>query len=182
MREEKMREEGFSEKKIVERLRKSDELIGVRIKCEFEVIWHKSDFETEGEAISFKNDLGGVIEAANWEFYDLSVNDLEVASEEILEFVDVKINVCHKCGLARQVLPKGIDWPRCRCIGQTWFSYELKERTMEEAKKILEEKYEDWLVLYERQSREVVEFQALMEEYCIGEDGKLDMTKVRRDG
>lgn len=170
------------ERKVVKLLREGDELIGVRIKCEFDVVWTIGDFDTSEEVSEFVNDPEKVIEAGRFEFNDSRTKSLDILSEEILEFVDVKINVCHKCGLARQVIPKGIvDWPQCSCIGQTWFSYETQKRTMEEAKEILEKRYEEYLVLYRNQSREIVEFQALNEEYCIGEDGKLDMTKVRRE-
>ena len=169
------------EVKTVKLVREEDELIGVMLTCEFEVIWHKRDFETEEEAQEFMGNSGEIVEHAKWEFYDSRVKDLEITSETILEFVDVKIYVCHKCGRARRVEPRGIvKWPECGCIGQTEFDYETVPRTIEEAKEILEKRYEEYAELYRGQSREVVEFQALMKEYCIGEDGKLDMKRVMK--
>ena len=166
--------------KTVKLLREEDELIGVMLTCEFEVIWHKRDFETEEEVQEFKDNLGEIVEHAKWEFYDSRVKDLEITSETILEFVDVRIQVCHKCGKARQVMPEGIvNWPQCDCIGQTWFSYETQKRTVEEAKKILEERYQAFIELYKKQDRGIDEFQHLTKEYWI-EDGKLNMEKVMK--
>ena len=137
----------MSEKEIktIKFLREEDELIGVMLMCEFEVVWHKRDFETEDEALEFKKDLKGAIEAAKWEFYDTQVKHLDMTSETILEFVDVKIYVCHKCGKARRIEPKEIvKWPECDCISQSEFDYEAKERTVKEAKEILERRYEEY--------------------------------------
>lgn len=166
------------ETKTIKLVREEDELIGGRIKCEFDVVWYKRDFETEEEVQEFMDDSGGMIEHVELEFYDSRIKDLEIVSEEILEFVDAKIYVCHKCGKARRVEPRGIvKWPECDCIGQTTFDYETVPRAMGEAKEILEGRYKRTVELYREQDRGIDEFEYLIEEYWI-KDRELNMEKV----
>lgn len=82
---------------------------------------------------------------------------------------NIKVNVCHKCGLVRSTEPKlaleQFDLHRCRCIGQNWFDYESKQRTVKEAKEIAHKQYLAFARLYRSQGRGSVDFQRLDEEY-----------------
>jgi len=82
---------------------------------------------------------------------------------------DIKVNVCHKCGLVRDTKPKIVleqfGLHDCNCIGQSWFGYEAKERTVEEAKEIAHLRYLEYVKLFRSQGRDSLYFKRLADEY-----------------
>jgi len=74
------------------------------------------------------------------------------------------VHVCHKCGLPRRN-ESDVDLGQCMCLGQTWFPYEEKERSVGEAVEIAVRQFASFVALYLRQGRRSFDFKELAERY-----------------
>ena len=101
------------------------------------------------------------------------------------DLTNVVFHVCHKCGLVRWTEPElnieklGIPFlARCKCIGQTVYSYEEKARTLDEAISIAKKRFWEFVELFVRQKREAWKFIELFEEYNVDEKTKQKVLKM----